>query len=252
MDDLSGALKPLTLLERIAAMDHPVTLADVAAGSDVPRPTLHRWLNALAAAGLLQRCPDGRRFEIAPRASELAFAILSNQPGGARRHDLLRKVAETVGESCNLTVLHGQEVTYIDRVEAMWPLRITFQRGSRVPVHCSASGKLFLALMPPAKRDAIVGDLTFQSFTENTLPDREALQAELKDVRKLRYALDREEYLAGLVCLAVPVMQKIGRAQTCVAALAMQAPVSRMSCEAMLGKLPELQAAAQALAETLE
>lgn len=252
MDDLSGALKPLTLLERIAAMDHPVTLADVAAGSDVPRPTLHRWLNALAAAGLLQRCPDGRRFEIAPRASELAFAILSNQPGGALRHDLLRKVAETVGESCNLTVLHGQEVTYIDRVEAMWPLRITFQRGSRVPAHCSASGKLFLALMPPAKRDAIIRDLTFQRFTDNTLPDREALSAELKDVRKDRYALDREEYLAGLVCLAVPVMQRIGRAQTCVAALAMQAPVSRMSCEAMLGKLPELEAAAQALAGTLE
>ena len=252
MDDLSGALKPLTLLERIAAMDHPVTLADVAAGSDVPRPTLHRWLNALAAAGLLQRCPDGRRFEIAPRASQLAFAILSNQRGAARRHALLRKVAQTDGESCNLTVLHGQEVTYIDRVEAMWPLRITFQRGSRVPVHCSASGKLFLALMPPAKRDAIVGDLTFQTFTDNTLPDREALQAELRDVRKQRYALDREEYLAGLVCLAVPVMQKIGRTQTCVAALAMQAPVSRMSCEKMLEKLPELQAAAQALAGTLE
>ena len=252
MDDLAGALKPLTLLERIAAMDHPVTLADVAAGSDVPRPTLHRWLNALAAAGLLQRAPDGRRFEIAPRASQLAFAILANQPGAALRHGLLRKVVEIVGESCNLTVLSGAEVTYIDRVEAMWPLRITFQRGSRVPVHCSASGKLFLALMPPAKRDVIVRDLAFEPFTENTLADRDALLAEVATIRKQRYALDREEYLMGLVCLAVPVMQKIGRAQTCVAALAMQAPVSRLPCDAMLEKLPALQEAARALAGTLE
>jgi DNA-binding IclR family transcriptional regulator len=251
MDDVSGALKPLALLERIAAMDHPVSLADVAAGSDVPRPTLHRWLNALATAGLLERSPDGRRFELASRASQLAFAILANRPGAALRHDLLEKVVRTVGESCNLTVLHGTEVTYIDRVEAMWPLRITFQRGSRVPVHCSASGKLFLALMPPAKRDLILRDLTFERFTDNTIGDREALLAELATIRKERYALDREEYQAGLVCLAVPVIQRIGRSPVCVAALAMQAPVSRMSYEAMIEKLPALNEAAQAMAATL-
>lgn len=252
MDDLSGALKPLTLLERVAAMEHPVTLADVAAGSDVPRPTLHRWLTALTAAGLLQRAPDGRRFEIAPRASELAFAILANRPGSALRHGLLERVVRTVGESCNLTVLHGAEVTYIDRVEAQWPLRITFQRGSRVPVHCSASGKLFLALMPPAKRDMILRDLSFERFTENTLGDGEALRAELATIRKSRFALDREEYQAGLVCLAVPVMQRIGRSPTCVAALAMQAPLARLPYDAMLEKLPALQDAAQALAATLD
>jgi DNA-binding IclR family transcriptional regulator len=251
MDDVSGALKPLALLERIAAMDHPVSLADVAAGSDVPRPTLHRWLNALAAAGLLERAPDGRRFELASRASQLAFAILANRPGAALRHDLLEKVVRSVGESCNLTVLHGTEVTYIDRVEAMWPLRITFQRGSRVPVHCSASGKLFLALMPPAKRDLILRDLTFERFTDNTIAGPEALLAELATVRRQRYALDREEYQAGLVCLAVPVIQRIGRSPACVAALAMQAPVSRMSYEAMLEKLPALNEAAQAMAATL-
>jgi DNA-binding IclR family transcriptional regulator len=251
MDDVSGALKPLALLERIAAMDHPVSLADVAAGSEVPRPTLHRWLNALATAGLLERSPDGRRFELASRASQLAFAILANRPGAALRHDLLEKVVRTVGESCNLTVLHGTEVTYIDRVEAMWPLRITFQRGSRVPVHCSASGKLFLALMPPAKRDLILRDLTFERFTDNTIGGGEALLAELATIRKERYALDREEYQAGLVCLAVPVIQRIGRSPVCVAALAMQAPVSRMSYEAMIEKLPALNDAAQAMAATL-
>lgn len=252
MDDLGGALKPLSLLERVAAMEHPVTLADMAAGSDVPRPTLHRWLNALVTAGLLERSPDGRRYEIAPRASRLAFAILANQPGSTRRHDLLRKAVAAVGESCNLTILEGTEVTYIDRVEAMWPLRITFQRGSRVPAHCSASGKLFLALMPPAKRDAVLRDLSYERFTDNTIESPAALLEELAAVKKQRYALDREEYLAGLVCLAVPVMQRIGRSPACVAALAMQAPVSRISCEAMIGKLPALQAAAEALAATLE
>jgi DNA-binding IclR family transcriptional regulator len=252
MDELSTALKPLMLLERIAAREHPVTLAEVAAGSDVPRPTLHRWLASLTSAGLLQRAPDGRRFELAPRASQLAFSILSNRPGAALRHGILQRVAHGVGESCNLTVLHGAEVTYIDRVEAKWPLRITFQRGSKVPVHCSASGKLFLALMPPAKRDMILRDHPFERFTDNTLVNPDALVRELPKIRKQRYALDCEEYLQGLVCLAVPMFQRSGRARTCVAALAIQAPTSRLSHAAILDNLSTLQTAAQALAATLD
>lgn len=244
--------KLLSLLELVAARDHPVALAELAALADAPRPTVHRWLASLTGAGLVQRAPDGRRFELAQRASQLAFSILANLPGGALRHDVLTRVAQDVGESCNLTVLHGLHVTYIDRVEAQWPLRISFQRGSKVPVHCSASGKLFLAMMPPARRDALLDSCPLDRFTDNTFGDRDALVQNLKVIRKQRYALDQEEYLLGLVCLAVPVFSKRGAARACVAALAIQAPVARLNSESILEKLPRLQAAAQALAATLE
>lgn len=251
MKDLRASLKPLALLEFVAAREHPVTLAEVAANLDVPTPTLHRWLAALTDAGLLQRAPDGRHFELAPRASQLAFSILANRPGAALRHSILQCFAQEVGESCNLTVLHGSQVTYIDRVEAKWPLRISFQRGSHVPVHCSASGKLFLAMMPPAKCDATLDSLSLDRFTESTIADRDLLLVELKAIRKQRYALDREEYLTGLVCIAAPIFQQIGRSRSCVAALAIQAPVARLSCERIVEKLPALQSAAETLAATL-
>ncbi len=244
--------KLLSLLELVAAREHPVTLADMAAASGAPKPTVHRWMAALTGAGLLQRAPDGRRFELAPRASQLAFSVLANRPGAALRHDILQRVAHDAGESCNLTVLHGSQVTYIDRVEAKWPLRITFQRGSQVPVHCSASGKMFLALMSPAKRDVLLDRLPLDRFTENTLTDRDELAKDLRAIRKQRYALDREEYLPGLICLAVPVFQRTGRVCSCVAALAIQAPVARLDVERILDSLPKLQAAAQALAATLD
>ncbi len=252
MEDFSTALKPLSLLEFVAARPLPVTLAEAAAGSDAPKPTLHRWLAALTRAGLLRRTPDGRRYELAPRATRLAFAILANRPGAALRRDILQRVVHDVGESCNLTVLDGMQVTYIDRVETMWPLRVTFHRGSKVPAHCTASGKLFLALMAPARRDALLRGLPLERFTDDTICDREALLRELQTIRQQRYALDREEYIRGLVCLAAPIYQRIGRAKTCVAALAIQAPVARLSRDRILDKLPILQAAAEALAATLE
>jgi DNA-binding IclR family transcriptional regulator len=142
-------------------------------------------------------------------------------------------------------------VTYLDRVESQWPLRITFQQGSKVPAYCSASGKLFLALMPPAKRNLVLSQMPLDRLTDNTVIDRTKLLNELTDIRRDRYALDREEFMSGLVCLAVPILQPKGRTRACVAALAIQAPVTRMSHADLLTKLPVLQSAAETLASTL-
>lgn len=251
MNELFGALKPLGLLEAVAALPHPATLAELAASVGAPKPTMHRWLGSLEAAGLLQRTLDGRRFELAPRASRLAFSILGNRPGGTLRHEILRQVVQEVGEACNLTVLDGTQVTYLDRVEAEWLLRISFQQGSKVPAYCSASGKLFLALMRPAKRDLLLRLMPLQRLTDNTITRKSELLKELAEIRRDKYALDREEFLSGLVCLAVPVFQQKAKSRTCVAALAIQAPVTRMSQANILTKLPVLQRAADALAITL-
>jgi IclR family transcriptional regulator, acetate operon repressor len=251
MSDLFGALKPLSLLEAVAGMPHPATLAELAVSVGAPKPTLHRWLASLETAGLLQRTLDGKRFELAPRSSQLAFAILGNRPSGTLRHEILQRVVQEVGEACNLTVLDGTQVTYLDRVEAEWPLRISFQKGSKVPAYCSASGKLFLALMRPAKRDLLLDLMQLERMTDSTITDKTELLKELAGVSRDKYALDREEFMSGLVCLAVPVFQQKARTRACVAALAIQAPVTRMSHADLLTRLPALQRAADALAVTL-
>lgn len=251
MNELFGSLKPLGLLEAVAAIPHSATLAELATRVGVPKPTMHRWLAALEAAGLLQRTLDGRRYELAPRASRLAFSILGNRPGGTLRHEILQRVVQEVGEACNLTVLDGTQVSYLDRVEAEWLLRISFQQGSKVPAYCSASGKLFLALMRPAKRDLLLRLMPLERLTDNTITSTGALLEELAEIRRVKYALDREEFLSGLVCLAVPVFQHKAQSRICVAALAIQAPVTRMSQSNILTKLPILQRAADALAITL-
>lgn len=252
MDDAaesSPALKAFSLLEIVAAMDHPPTLAELTEAARLPKPTLHRWLTMLEGADLLRRMPDGRRYELAARATALAFAILSNNSGSTQRHQILERVVRSLGESCNLTVLEGSEVMYLDRVEAAAPLRVAFQKGSRVPAHASASGKLFLAMMPQAKRDRLIGTLTLERHTANTLTDAEALRDELGRIRREGHAFDDEEFLSGLFCVAVPIFDRTGR--DCIAALALQAPVVRVSRANAAAHLPILREAAEALAVTL-
>ena len=132
-------------------------------------------------------------------------------------------------------------MTYLDRVEATLPLRVAFQKGSRVPAHCSASGKLFLAMMSPAKREKLLNTLTLDRYTQNTLTDPSALKDELSRIRRQGYAFDDEESLSGLSCIAVPITDKTGR--DCIAALALQAPIVRLSSNNAAERLPALRAA---------
>ena len=247
--DNPPALKAFSLLELIATLGHAPTLAELTEKAGLPKPTLHRWLAMLEGSGMVRRMPDGRRYELAARATSLAFAILANSPGSTQRKQILQRVARDLGESCNLTVLQGSEVVYLDRVEAALPLRVAFQKGSRVPAHCSASGKIFLAMMAPGKRDRLLSTLTLDRYTPNTLTDLEGLGAELTQISRQGYALDDEEFHSGLFCIAVPIRDGAGRA--CVAALALQAPVMRLDKSNAAERLPTLLRAAEALAATL-
>jgi DNA-binding IclR family transcriptional regulator len=139
-------------------------------------------------------------------------------------------------------------VVYVDRVETAWPLRMTLTSGSHVPLHCTASGKLLLALLPKASRERLTPQLALNRYTESTITDPKRLAAELARIRANRYATDNEEFHAGLVCVAVPVT---GKKRAC-AALAVHAPVSRMPLERALSYLPVLRRAAAAMSSTLD
>jgi IclR family transcriptional regulator, acetate operon repressor len=248
-DDSSAALRAISLLEHIAGIDTAVSLADLVPRVGLPKPTVHRVLLLLERAGLLTREPAGKSYSVGARLARLGRDVMLNASVRAARHTILRRLVEEVGETCNLTMLDQGQVLYIDRVESSWPLRVDLKAGSMVPLHCSASGKLFISRLTPAKRRTLLPQLTLTRFTENTITDIAALEAELEKIRGKGVAVDNEEYLAGLVCVAVPVVLNDGRL---CASLAVQAPVARLSVARALDHVPSLMRAAQSMAGTFE
>jgi DNA-binding IclR family transcriptional regulator len=161
---------------------------------------------------------------------------------------VLTELVGGVGETCNFTTQDGTEVLYLDRVEAKWPLRFTLDVGSRVPLHCTASGKLFLALMPADARDELIDRIPLARLTGATITSRKALRAACEAIAACDYACDREEFIPGLVAVAVPVRSADSGAR---AAIAVHAPTARMSLKQALGKLAALQGAAARMQELL-
>jgi DNA-binding IclR family transcriptional regulator len=245
----SPGLRLFDLLEVLVREGRPLTLAEAVAASGWPKPTVHRLLAQLEAGELLAREPDGRRYAVAPRLLRLSESALAGSTQQGVRHAVLRQLVADVGESCNLTALSGAEVVYLDRIESAFPLQFNLRPGTRVPVPCSASGKLLLAHLPAAQRNALLDGLPMARHTATTLTSSDALEAEFRRIRKDGYAVDAEEFVEGLVCVAVPVpASQAGGIPRC--AVALQAPAARMTLAQAIDRVPRLQAAAQALARS--
>lgn len=237
-------MRLFSLLELIAAKDQLVSLQGLVEETGMPKPTLHRMLQQLEGAGLLIRQSDGRHYGTGARLRRLAENLLLNDSYHGARHAVLRNLVEELGESCNITMLSGNEVVYLDRVETPEPLRFYLRPGSRVPAHCSASGKMILSQMSPAQRRKLLSHAPLKQYTPKTMTDLDALEEEFRRVRRNGYALDDEEFLPGLVCVAVLVPTASGRSNLCVA---VQAPVMRLTPDKALQLLPALQRAAEAV-----
>jgi len=200
----------------------------------------------MEAGGLLARGDDGRRYAVTPRLTRFAEDVLRASSTTGLRRTLLRRLVDQVGETCNLTALSGDEVVYLDRVETNFPLRLDLRPGSRVPLHCSASGKLLLAHLPTGPRERMLEALHFAPRTAHTIDSRERMEKELARIRDQGHAVDAEEYVDGLVCVAVPVRDRSGGPVRC--AVALQAPVARLSMAQALSQLDKLHAAADDIA----
>ncbi len=237
----STLIRGFMIVEKIVQADRPISSAFLAEELDLPKATVHRIAQQLEEEGLLQREPGGKRFTGGKRLRHLAMSTLSNSVLSAHRTAILRALSREVGETCNLTVLDGNEIVYLDRVETNWPYRIHLPIGSHLPLHCTATGKLFLANMKPAVRRRLINSLTLTRHTDLTITDPELLEKQLRKIAEEGVGYDTGEYLDGLVSLSVPVISVDN--QMCFA-IAVHAPSVRKSLNELRQYLPSLRHAA--------
>ncbi|MBU1357350.1 MAG: IclR family transcriptional regulator [Gammaproteobacteria bacterium] len=243
----SAALRAFRVLEVIAQRQNGCMMAEVVEAVELPKQTVHRLVGTLENAGLVLREPGSRRLQLGSRPERLAIATLMNSGSRNERHAILSAVVESTGETCNLTALAGTDIVYLDRVETSWPLRMMLAPGSHVPLHATSSGKLLASLLPKPQRERLIGHLALRAFTENTIIDREALEAEMRETSRRRIGINRAEHLRGMNGVAVPVM--LDRQRAC-AAVAIQAPEGRMTLEELLVHVHRLREAAAAIGAT--
>ena len=204
-------LRTLLILEAVGLTPDPMSPAEIGRAIGLPKQTTHRLCNTLLEERFLIRDERGRGLRPGRRARMMGQGVVHSSSSHVARHQVLMELANQVGETVNFVVPQDRGMAYQDRVETDWPFRVELPVGTNVPFHCTASGKTYLASLPKAERHRLVNVMHLEKKTANTITDPKALLHELADIAKQGYATDREEFLEGMIAIAVPVLDASGR-----------------------------------------
>ncbi len=198
--NLINAGKVLKLLARHRQGKRP---SEIAKALDIPRTTVIRILNSLAEENLVFQ--SGPLWELGPGLIGLGEVARSNIKIGEIARPVLAELSQTIGETVQLAVFNKDSSLILEVHKGNHPLSATTNPGSAVDLHCSATGKIFLAHMEPSARKELLEKLPLQKRTPNTLVDPESLVDELERIVRRGYSLDEQEYFSGVRCVGAPV-----------------------------------------------
>ncbi|MEM9342335.1 MAG: IclR family transcriptional regulator [Pseudomonadota bacterium] len=241
-------LRTLLILEVLGTSDRAMTATEINESIGLPRQTIHRLCATLESNGFIAREGSTRRYYAARRLRALGAGLLNNSRHHIARRQILTDLASKVQETVNFVVPEGDGMSYVDRVETDWAFQVQLPIGSHVPFHCTASGKSFLASLSRRKRDAVLSSLTLERLTSQTKTRPEDLADELEEISNRGYSLDNEEFIEGMVAIAVPVTDMSGRF---AAAVAFHGPTQRLTIDDAVARKAHLQDAAHRLQDAL-
>ena len=244
----SRSIRVVKILEAVAKADRPMRIADLVEACALPKATVHRICGLLEDQDYLRPDLGARGLVPGPKLNNLAQIVMGNQRANAVQHAVLESVARQTGETCNLARPDGNAMVYWDRVETEWPLKVQMPIGTRVPLYCSASGKMYLSSLPRDRRRQFIEKLDLEARTPNSITDPDELERELDNVEAVQMATDDQEFSESMIAVAVPVTDGSGRL---FATLSIHAPVFRMPLEDAKKHVELLRAAAAELGSDL-
>jgi DNA-binding IclR family transcriptional regulator len=233
--------RALAILDELGA--GPRSLDQIAALLGVHKTTALRLLRTLEGRRFV-RHDERHRYRLGPGLFALAQRALDDVDVRRVAAPHLAALNRELGHTVHLAAYLDGTVVYIDKYDGRNAVRMYSRVGASAPAHCTAVGKVLVAGLPAAARDAVVAALDYPSFTASTLTDPARYRAELGEVAARGYARDRAEHEEHINCVAVPVRDAAG---TVIAAASLSVPDVVLDDDGVFALLPALRAAADAV-----
>jgi DNA-binding IclR family transcriptional regulator len=212
------------LLKEFLSREDELGVSELARRLGLGKSAVHRLLTTLQSEGLVQQGPrtDGYRLGIV--MFELGEAARVHMDLHVAAHSTLARLREQTGETSQVSVADGDDVVVVDRMESAHSLRLFTEAGRRVPMYCTASGKVMLAFRTAQHRAAYLSRVELRPLTAHTITDPARLRVELRSVRARGWAESMNERELGVASVAAPVRDVSGAV---VAAISVGAPITR-------------------------
>jgi len=236
------------MLEVVAASGGSATLSEAARKANLARSTAHYVMQTLVGLGYLRQDRDSHAYELAAKVFMLAGRTWSAEQLAEIALPFLADICHATGESANVAMLRDGLVTLVAKRDADGPVRVVQDVGARRPLHCTALGKVLVAWLPQGELNGVLDGIHFGRFTAKTIVRRAEFERELRRVRSAGYAIDDEEFIPGVRCIAAPVFSYT---EEVVAALGAIGPRHRMTQQKLRECGPLVQQRARELSHRL-
>jgi IclR family acetate operon transcriptional repressor len=235
--------RALLLLETIAEAGGEATLTDLSVRTGLNISTCHHLLATLIKRGFAAKVPGRRLYALGSRVHSLSHACLQvDLPRRAQPY--METINRSTGETVHLATLQGDAVVTVAVRDALHPVRVgTGKIGRQEAPHATSTGKAILAWLPEDEMRRILAD-GMKRFTEKTITDFPEFVESLRIVRRHGYAIEREEFLPGVICVGAAIRDQAG---TVIGSISASTPTMRASEEHIALMSREIVAATRAL-----
>lgn len=237
--------KALDLLTRLGDFPHGASAADLGRDCRLPLSTAHRLLGALVRQGYLEFEPTSRRYTLGLKVFTLGQAVAQARGLAGTARPVLEEIASATGEAALMAVRDGERQLFVHYVQGPHGVSVTGRPGAHGPLHCTAQGKVLIALAPAEVREQLLSHLDLSLTGPRSITNREQFRVEIEQVRAQGWALADQEHEAGIRAIAVPVLGADGVA---IAAISIAAPAYRATAQQLMRQIPALTQAALRIA----
>jgi IclR family KDG regulon transcriptional repressor len=222
--------KGFAILKLLSESTPPLGISEISNRLSLSKSTVYHLMYTLEDLEIVEQTSEGK-FQFG-----LQLYLLGNLSGRRSAliqtaHPYLEKINRATKLSAFLGIRSGMHAVIVDKVDSAFDIKVSSEIGMRLPLLAGAGGKALLSMLPDEEIDRFLNDANLKKFTPRTSTDKARFKQAVIRVREECFAFDDQEYIDGIVALAVPIKARQPELQAAIWAVGLkqQAGKDRLS-----------------------
>ena len=224
--EIQSVKRAIQVLNLFTHDNSELSLKQISQELNIHKSSALRIVQTMEMERYILREPIAGKYRLGYRLYELGNMVIPAIELKKESEPILRRLMQKTKETVHLVIHDKGEAYYLNKIDGPRRMQILSKIGSRLPMHCSAMGKVLLAYMDPDELKKFMHEKKLCRLTPNTITDPEVLMGELKCIQKAGYAVDNGEFENGLKCIAAPIRDSSGKV---VAAMSISGDAARLN-----------------------
>jgi IclR family acetate operon transcriptional repressor len=240
---LSSVRNAARLMKQFSTRDRELGVSELARRLGLGKSTVHRLLVTLTSEHLLEQDSLTGKYRLGLAMHDLGAAVTTHLDLHEAVIPPLEQLRSVTQETCQVAVLDGNEVVYVERLDSPQTLRLFLEVGRRNAAHSTSTGKCLLAFLSEPELDAVLDGWELEAKTPHTITSIPKLRSHLAEIRRKGFAWNINESEVGVLSVSAPIRNLAGRV---VAAMSAAGPETRMAASKLHMTQAVMEAAALA------